>query len=412
MGFGLPPALSNALKYTGDQIADIPGVNFPRAPTTSDRNYPLFTLWRNSSKQATPPDYEGDMWYLARFDATAQPPNAIWLKLATGSVPGGTLISLSDTANTKVFGDATGNVQLTAGSGITITSTPSSNLLTFTATSAGDVSKFEVDANTAPGVNPVLPDGTGQVTVQGATVAAHSVPLQTRSRALNTYNIEAQVATAVAPTPANTNSVGLSCFNNAQFTVDATSGMVSLAHAGVVLSESGDTGGAITPDGSGNIAHLGGGSATGIVTASTAHEIDYNVWRWVTPASNNWVPVVAGSMSAGTATYIKQHGVYSRVGNNLFFTFDLEWTGHTGTGNMQITGFPKDFEYANTNYPYSCFIENITVPAGALDIFFVGENATTIGVIYATIDNNVKSAVQMSAAGTATCYGFYFTDVA
>lgn len=85
-----------------------------------------------------------------------------------------------------------------------------------------------VDANTAPGTNPVVPNGSGQIDILGVVVAAHSVPIETHSRAVNEFNIEPQITTTVTPTPVNSNDVGMACFNENHFTVDATSGMVSL----------------------------------------------------------------------------------------------------------------------------------------------------------------------------------------
>lgn len=372
------------------------------------------------------------------------------------------------------------------------------------------IDSVQVQAATAPGVNPVVPTAAGLMTVNGATVAAHSVPLETRTRATNTWNIEAQVASLVSPTPVNTNSVGLACYNTNQFQLDATSGMVSLkgsttaapiltttgddavavgpsgtgnlnvignvtanaAHAkpvyvvnsaantervdvqlatvvsptpinsnsaglvclntnqfqidatsGMVslkgsttlppvLTLTGDTGGAIGPTAGGNISTLGGGANTGVVTAGSANQMDFSVYRWVAPSSNNWTPVVAGSTGAGVGTYVKQHGVYSRVGNMIFFTFDLQWSAHTGTGNMLITGFPKQFALANTNYPYLAYVENITLPAGTIQVVFNGANSTTQGSIQANIDAATNSPVVMDGTGTICCYGFYFSDQA
>lgn len=86
MSIGQSPANLNVTKYTGDQFSDVPCVNTTRAPTTSDINYPLFTLWRNGNKQAVAPDAEGDMWYLARFQPNgALSPLAIWTKVASAT---------------------------------------------------------------------------------------------------------------------------------------------------------------------------------------------------------------------------------------------------------------------------------------------------------------------------------------
>lgn len=88
--------------------------------------------------------------------------------------------------------------------------------------------KFNVDAATGPGVDPVTPTALGVVTVSAQAVAAHSVPIETRSRALNAYNVEVQYSAAVAATDATKS--GVAHFNSGDFTVDAN-GFVSLVGA-------------------------------------------------------------------------------------------------------------------------------------------------------------------------------------
>jgi hypothetical protein len=95
---------------------------------------------------------------------------------------------------------------------------------------------FTVQANTAPGTNPVVPTASGVVTVNGAVVAAHSVPIETRSRAANAYNVEVQYSSAVAATDATKS--GIAHFNSAQFSVDAN-GFVSSLGAGFPWTDQG-----------------------------------------------------------------------------------------------------------------------------------------------------------------------------
>lgn len=84
---------------------------------------------------------------------------------------------------------------------------------------------FDVQANTVPGTDPVVPTALGVVTVNGAAVANHAVVLETRSRAANAYNLEVQYATTAASSTANLS--GVCHFNSAQFSVDGN-GFVSI----------------------------------------------------------------------------------------------------------------------------------------------------------------------------------------
>ncbi len=135
------------------------------------------------------------------------------------------------------------------------------------------VDSFQVQANTAPGVNPVSPDAGGLVTVSGAVVANHSVVLETRSRALNAYNLEIQYATSAAATDATKS--GVAHFNSAHFSVDAN-GFVSLTGGGQAIdSFTTDVSGPVAPNGSGNVAFTG---ATNIFSdGSVANTMRLNV---------------------------------------------------------------------------------------------------------------------------------------
>lgn len=118
-----------------------------------------------------------------------------------------TKIGLSNFDSAAFDVDANGFVQLNGG-GIASTS-------------------FDVQANTAPGTDPVVPTAAGVVTVNGAAVANHSVVLETRSRSANAYNLEVQYATSAAATDATKS--GVAHFNSTQFSVDASGFVSSLA---------------------------------------------------------------------------------------------------------------------------------------------------------------------------------------
>lgn len=174
---GLSP--NNPRDYVGPNVALNTVVTRNRAPTGADyrqpetgKLYPFNTFWLVGKNPTT--GTQGDLWYLSKIVANV----AYWIQLNEGSA------------------------------------TPVSIM---------------VQANTAPGVNPVLPTVGGLINVNGAIVINHAVPIETRTRALNTFNVEVQYATSSASTTANLS--GLAHFNNADFTVDAN-GFVSLAGGG------------------------------------------------------------------------------------------------------------------------------------------------------------------------------------
>jgi hypothetical protein len=53
-----------------------------------------------------------------------------------------------------------------------------------------------------------------------------------------------------------------------------------------------------------------------------------------------FIPVVRGKNITGVGTYTSQSGVYRIIGNLVEFEVAISWTLHTGTGQLEIIGFP------------------------------------------------------------------------
>lgn len=159
-----------------------------------------------------------------------------------------TKIGLSNFDSVAFDVDANGFVQLNGG-GIATTS-------------------FDVQTNTAPGTDPVVPSAAGVVTINGAVVANHSVVLETRSRAANAYNLEIQYAAAAAATDGTKS--GVAHFDSSSFSVDA-SGFVTLAGGGEAIDSIKPNSGTdpVVPTGAGLVSILGTGSITTIGSLNT-----------------------------------------------------------------------------------------------------------------------------------------------
>lgn len=143
----------------------------PRDPTPNDYNYPIQKFWLNTTND--------NIWFLKNFISSVGVVTANWIQISSGLNP---------------------------------------------------AAEFTVDAFTAPGTNPVLPDGSGNVTITGGQVAAGTTSnvIRTDSLAANTYTIEIQRSQAVASSTVGDN--GVSHFNSDDFTVDAN-GYVSLSNS-------------------------------------------------------------------------------------------------------------------------------------------------------------------------------------
>lgn len=118
-----------------------------------------------------------------------------------------------------------------------------------------------------------------------------------------------------------------------------------------------------------------------------------------------FTPTIVGSTGAGTATYTIQDGLYQIAGKILTYTLRVQWSGHTGTGNLLIGGFPNNADNKLSTATFR--IENVARTAGTeFTGYIVGtskqfnlEQVTAAGVI---------SPIPMSAAGDITITGQYF----
>jgi len=174
---GINPKDPNS--YVGPKSGLVPAVTRSRLPTTADyrqpetgKNYPITCIWQVGKNPTT--GSEGDLYALSKIVGN----QATWVKLGLGGGTDG-IVSITGDNGTSVLGDGAGNVDL---------------------------------------------DGT---VVANAANAKPVYVLGTEADPIHELDVQVQVATTVSPTPANTNSVGLACFNSNQFQIDATSGMVS-----------------------------------------------------------------------------------------------------------------------------------------------------------------------------------------
>jgi hypothetical protein len=191
-----------------------------RAPTVNDIQYPIQKVWLNTTLN--------DFWFLKNFNTSSGITTATWIPMSTSTA----VETLTGNTGGAVPPDGANTIFVVGdGTYITTAGNPGTNTLTIQGIAGGIVSKFTVDAHTAPGTNPVVPDASGNVTITGGQVAAGTTTnvIRTDSLAANTYTIEIQRSQAVASSTVGDN--GVSHFNSAQFTVDANGFVSSLGSA-------------------------------------------------------------------------------------------------------------------------------------------------------------------------------------
>lgn len=176
----------------------------------------------------------------------------------------------------------------------------------------------------------------------------------------------------------------------------------------------------------GNVCNDNTLNGIGLVTSNTAPDIVSDVVLSANQTKNNggenegasiyaediqglavaFTPVVQGSSSAGTATYASQLGTYVRVGPMVTFQLLLDWSGHTGTGNMQIAGFPYAAKTGEPISDFWVFASAITITGQAT---FGVSSGQTFGAVGA-INNGAYSELAMDAAGLLRITGSYLVE--
>jgi hypothetical protein len=142
--------------------------------------------------------------------------------------------------------------------------------------------------------------------------------------------------------------------------------------------------------------------ATAVASANANTLDDYE--------EGTFTPTVIGTTVAGTGTYVNQVGRYTRIGNRVCFTIYLNWTAHTGTGSMRVSGLPiSSIATTASFHALSIWNANITLTASNLLQAYVNVNATTIDIQQYPTGGGASTAVTMDIAASLMLTGHYET---
>ena len=120
-----------------------------------------------------------------------------------------------------------------------------------------------------------------------------------------------------------------------------------------------------------------------------------------------FTPVIVGASTAGTCTYTSQTASYTKIGNCVFFRVDVIWTGHNGTGGMNITGLPFTPASNYNTSPSVRFDQSIGANKYLGGHLIVTNPAIIIQLN--TVGGAVPSDCPITAAGDLRVAGFYYT---
>jgi hypothetical protein len=123
-----------------------------------------------------------------------------------------------------------------------------------------------------------------------------------------------------------------------------------------------------------------------------------------------FTPTIVGSTTAGTGTYITQAGRYTKIGNCVRIEINMNWSAHTGTGAMRISGLPfTSLNVASSTPPMTVYVANIAMTASNYPQSYVNTNSTQVIIAQAPVGGGAAVVVPMDAAGNLLIAGVYVT---
>lgn len=122
-----------------------------------------------------------------------------------------------------------------------------------------------------------------------------------------------------------------------------------------------------------------------------------------------FTPVIAGSSSAGTASYVAQAGSYTKIGRMVYFQVYLSWSSGTGTGDLYVSGLPflssaLPFGVASTAYQLNIALSASSYSTGG----YVLSSSTSVRLMQSTVAGGGVSSIPYDAAGEFMMSGSYF----
>jgi hypothetical protein len=122
-----------------------------------------------------------------------------------------------------------------------------------------------------------------------------------------------------------------------------------------------------------------------------------------------FTPTIAGSSTAGTATYSFQEGKYTKIGRQVSCQIDLGYSSGTGTGNLTIAGLPfADATLANPAVTIG-YLDGITLTALNYAMAYIASAQTRIDIVQIPTGGGTLTSVAYDAAGRIILNVTYFT---
>jgi hypothetical protein len=123
-----------------------------------------------------------------------------------------------------------------------------------------------------------------------------------------------------------------------------------------------------------------------------------------------FLPTVVGTTTAGTVTYVTREGYYTKIGNVVYYSIYLSWTGGTGAGNLVIGNLPF-VSRIQTNFMMGNVQAGggLTVTAGKFAAAQANPNTTNMRIVEIGTGTGTFGVCAYDAEAALGITGFYFT---
>lgn len=119
-----------------------------------------------------------------------------------------------------------------------------------------------------------------------------------------------------------------------------------------------------------------------------------------------FTPTIVGSTTAGTASYGRRTGRYTRIGNLVTFSIDLDWNSGTGTGNLLITGLPFT-SVSGHNTGIGSSYSNIATTANNIPQPWIAGATSQVIMQQVPVGGGAVTSVAYVATGALMLFGSY-----
>lgn len=116
-----------------------------------------------------------------------------------------------------------------------------------------------------------------------------------------------------------------------------------------------------------------------------------------------YTPTVYGSSVTGSGTYTVQTGFYREIGDALYLQIDIEWTAHTGSGELRVT-IPSGYTFVGNCIQSGVLVEDITFTNTPFLIAYNGQSHLRLNQ---NISGGSPSTVSLPSAGRIIFTGWF-----